>query len=142
MKTVDHLLRTKPTDIWCIGPEAMVLDAITLMAEKEIGALVVKDRDEVVGIVSERDYARKVILRGRAARETPVREIMSTNVIFASPGQTVEHCMGMMTDKRIRHLPVLSEGRLVGIISIGDLVKAIITDQQEIIEQLETYIRG
>jgi CBS domain-containing protein len=142
MKTVDHLLKTKTEDIWSIGPEAMVLDAIRLMAEKEIGALVVKDGDEVVGIVSERDYARKVILRGRAARETPVRDIMSTDVVFASPEQTVEHCMGMMTDERIRHLPVMSEGRLVGIISIGDLVKAIITDQQEIIEQLETYIRG
>lgn len=142
MKTVDHLLKTKTGDIWSIGPEDMVLDAIRLMAEKEIGALVVKDGDEVVGIVSERDYARKVILRGRAARETPVRDIMSPDVVFASPDQTVEHCMGMMTDERIRHLPVLSEGRLVGIISIGDLVKAIITDQQEIIEQLETYIRG
>jgi CBS domain-containing protein len=142
MKTVEHLLQAKSGDIWCIGPADMVLDAIKLMAEKEVGALLVRDGETVVGIVSERDYARKVILRGRAAKETPVSEIMTTGVIFASPEQTVQQCLEMMTDKRIRHLPVMSGGRLVGMISIGDLVKAIITDQQEMIEQLETYIRG
>lgn len=142
MKTVEHLLRAKSGDVWSVGPADMVLDAIKLMAEKEIGAVIVMDGDAVVGIMSERDYARKVILLGRAARETPVSDIMTRGVVFASPEQTVEQCMGLMTDKRIRHLPVMSGGKLVGMISIGDLVKAIITDQQEMIEQLETYIRG
>ena len=140
--SVSELLSGKGKNVITTQPDATLVDVAQVLAKHKIGALVVKDEGKVCGIVSERDYARKVILRGRAARETPVRDIMSPDVVFASPDQTVEHCMGMMTDERIRHLPVLSEGRLVGIISIGDLVKAIITDQQEIIEQLETYIRG
>ena len=142
MKTVEHLLGAKSGDIWGIEPDAMVIDAIKLMAEKEIGALLVTQQGAVVGILSERDYARKVLLKGRDSRETPVQDIMSSPVIFATPEQTVEQCMGLMTDKRIRHLPVMADERLVGVISIGDLVKAVIADQQETIEQLESYIRG
>ncbi|UCC14318.1 MAG: CBS domain-containing protein [Gammaproteobacteria bacterium] len=142
MKTIEQLLGAKNTDIWSIDPDGLIFDAITLMAEKEIGALLVIEDERVVGILSERDYARKVLLRGRSSRETPVREIMTSDVIFATPDQTVEDCMTLMTHKRIRHLPVLSNGRLVGVISIGDLVKAVIADQQETIEQLESYIRG
>lgn len=142
MKTVRQLLRIKGTDVWCIPPEATVLDAIKLMAEREIGALIVTEHDSVVGMLSERDYARKVLLKGRSSRDTPIRDIMTTNVIFAEPDQDVDHCMTVMTEKRVRHLPVLEEGRLIGIVSIGDLVKSIISEQQETIEQLENYIRG
>jgi len=142
VKTVRQLLRIKGTDVWCIPPEATVLDAIKLMAEREIGALIVTEHDSVVGMLSERDYARKVLLKGRSSRDTPIRDIMTTNVIFAEPDQDVDHCMTVMTEKRVRHLPVLEEGRLIGIVSIGDLVKSIISEQQETIEQLENYIRG
>lgn len=142
MKTVRQLLRTKGTDVFWIPPQATVLDAIKLMAEREIGALIVTEDDSVVGILSERDYARKVLLKGRSSRDTPIRDIMTTNVIFAEPDQDVDHCMTVMTEKRVRHLPVLEEGRLIGIVSIGDLVKSIISEQQETIEQLENYIRG
>lgn len=142
MKIVEQLLSVKSSDIWSIDPDALVFDAITLMAEKGIGALLVVKDQRVVGILSERDYARKVLLKGRSSRQTPVRDIMTADVIFASPEQTVEECMGLMTNKRIRHLPVMAGDRLVGVISIGDLVKAVIADQQETIEQLESYIRG
>ncbi len=142
MKTVRQLLRTKGTDVFWIPPQATVLDAIKLMAEREIGALIVTEDDSVVGMLSERDYARKVLLKGRSSRDTPIRDIMTTNVIFAEPDQDVDHCMTVMTEKRVRHLPVLEEGRLIGIVSIGDLVKSIISEQQETIEQLENYIRG
>lgn len=142
MKIVEQLLSVKSSDIWSIDPDALVFDAITLMAEKGIGALLVIKDQRVVGILSERDYARKVLLKGRSSRQTPVRDIMTADVIFASPEQTVEECMGLMTNKRIRHLPVMADDRLVGVISIGDLVKAVIADQQETIEQLESYIRG
>lgn len=142
MKTVRQLLKTKGTDVWCISPEATVLDAIRLMAEREIGALIVMEHGSVVGMLSERDYARKVLLKGRSSRNTPIRDIMTTNVIFAEPGQDVDYCMTVMTEKRVRHLPVMEDGRLIGIVSIGDLVKSIISEQQETIEQLENYIRG
>ena len=142
MKIVEQLLSVKSSDIWSIDPDALVFDAITLMAEKGIGALLVSKGQRVVGILSERDYARKVLLKGRSSRQTPVRDIMTADVIFASPEQTVEECMGLMTNKRIRHLPVMADDRLEGVISIGDLVKAVIADQQETIEQLESYIRG
>ena len=141
-KMVEHLLGAKNSDIWSIDPDALVFDAITLMAEKGIGALLVIKDQRVVGILSERDYARKVLLKGRSSRDTPVRDIMTAEVIFASPEQTVEACMGLMTNKRIRHLPAMADDRLVGVISIGDLVKAVIANQQETIEQLESYIRG
>lgn len=142
MTIVRNLLESKGGHVWSIDPEATVFDAITLMAEKGIGALVVMSGDQVVGMLSERDYARKVLLKGRASRTTPVRDIMSQEVVFAAPDQNVEQCMNIMTDKRIRHLPVLDDGKVVGLVSIGDLVKAIITEQQETIEHLESYIRG
>ncbi len=142
MTTVRKLLQNKGSHVWGIEPDAMVIDAIRLMAEKGIGALVVTDGGAVVGVLSERDYARKVLLKGRSSRTTPVREIMSTDVLFARPDENVEQCMNVMTDKRVRHLPVMEDDRLVGMVSIGDLVKAIITEQQETIEHLENYIRG
>lgn len=142
MTIVRRLLQNKGSHVWCIDPDATVFDAIKLMAEREIGALVVTDKGAVVGILSERDYARKVLLKGRSSRTTPIRDIMSAGVVFAEPDQNVEHCMNVMTEKRVRHLPVMEDGKLVGLVSIGDLVKAIITEQQETIEHLESYIRG
>ena len=125
-----------------IGPEASVLDAVKMMAEKGVGALVVMDGEKLLGIVSERDYARKVILKGRASDDTPVRDIMTADVATTSSESTVSACMNQVTDRRIRHLPVVDDGRVTGVISIGDLVKAIIADQQEEIEQLGQYISG
>lgn len=142
MKTIGHLLDAKGRDIWSVSPDASVLEAIELMAEKEVGALVVMEDARPVGIVSERDYARKVILKGRSSKACRVAEIMTARVIYAEPGQSVEECMALMTERRVRHLPVMDEGRLVGVISIGDLVKAIIAEQKFIIEQLEQYISG
>ncbi len=140
MKTVKQLLDGKGYQVWTTDPDRSVLDAIKLMAEKGVGALVVVEDGRVVGIVTERDYARKVILEGRSSRETPVREIMTTRVICTHLTNTAEECMAVMTDKRVRHLPVMEDGQLVGIISIGDLVKSIIDHQQFMIEQLESYI--
>ncbi|MCH8306936.1 MAG: CBS domain-containing protein [Proteobacteria bacterium] len=142
MKLVNQLLDSKGHDVLSIAPSASVLDAIKLMAEKGVGALIVMDGDAMTGIVTERDYARKVILKGRSSDETPVSDIMSTGVISTSPDQTVNSCMSVMTDKRIRHLPVVEGNKVTGLVSIGDLVKAIIADQQEEIEQLEHYISG
>ena len=140
MKLVRHILDSKGGEIWRIAAEDSVLDAIKLMAEKHIGALLVMDGDDLNGIVSERDYARKVILRGKSSRETPVRDIMTAEVVTTAPQETVDRCMALMTEKRIRHLPVVEDGRVVGVLSIGDLVKAIIAEQQFQIEQLEHYI--
>ena len=140
METVRQLLEEKGHEVWSIRPDASVFEAIELMAEKGIGALVVMEADKTVGLISERDYARSVILKGRASRETPIREIMTQRVICARPDQTVQECMALMTEKRVRHLPVMEGERLIGLVSIGDLVKAIITEQQFIIEQLEHYI--
>jgi CBS domain-containing protein len=140
MKTVRDILEVKGRDVWRIAPGATVFDALQLMAEKEIGALVVMDGERVLGIVSERDYARKVILSGRASPTTAVAEIMTSPVVFTHPGQSIEECMALVTDMRVRHLPVIEAGKLVGLISIGDLVKSIIADQRFIIEQLERYI--
>lgn len=142
MKLVNQLLDSKGHDVLSITPAASVLDAIKLMAEKGVGALIVMDGDALAGIVTERDYARKVILKGRSSQETPVSEIMTPDVISTSPEKTVNTCMNMMTDKRIRHLPVVEAGKVTGMVSIGDLVKAIIADQKEEIEQLEQYISG
>jgi CBS domain-containing protein len=142
MKLVKHLLDGKGRDIISIAPADSVLDAIKLMAEKGIGALVVMDGESLAGMVTERDYARKVILKGRSSRETPVRDIMTPNVFTTSSDQTVDSCMNMMTEKRIRHLPVVEGDKVTGMVSIGDLVKAIIADQREDIEQLERYITG
>ena len=142
MITVRQLMRAKGPDVWHIAPDACVIDALRLMADKEVGSLVVLEGEELVGIISERDYARKVILKDKSSLDTPVREIMTQQVISVSPEQSIQDCMALMTHKRVRHLPVLEDGRLVGIISIGDVVKAIISQQEFMIEQLERYIEG
>jgi CBS domain-containing protein len=142
MLRVKYLLAFKDRTVWTIGPEDPVFEAIQIMADKHIGALPVCRGDELVGIVSERDYARKVILLGRSSTDTPVWQIMSSPVVTVSPDETVHRCMELMTEKRIRHLPVVDRGKLVGIISIGDLVKAVIEEQQQTIDQLERYIAG
>jgi CBS domain-containing protein len=142
MKLVQHLLDTKGGDVISITPEASVFDAIKLMADRAVGSLLVMRGEELIGIVTERDYARKVILLGRSSETTRVEQIMSTEIIAASVEQTVKECMTLMTEKRIRHLPVVAGDRVIGLISIGDLVQAIISDQQQAIEQLENYISG
>ena len=142
MKLVQHLLDTKGGDVISITPEASVFDAIKLMADRAVGSLLVMQGEELIGIVTERDYARKVILLGRSSETTKVEKIMSTEIIAASVEQTVQECMTLMTEKRIRHLPVVAGDRVIGLISIGDLVQAIISDQQQAIEQLENYISG
>jgi CBS domain-containing protein len=142
MSTIKQILDTKGYAVWSIHPRESVFAAIQQMAEKEVGALVVLEGDAVVGIVSERDYARKVMLKGRSSRETMVQDIMTADVIHVRLDQSIEECMTIVTEKHIRHLPVLDSGQLVGIISIGDLVKTIIAEQQFIIEQLEHYISG
>jgi len=140
--TIKQLLDRKGRGVYTIGPEESVYEAIRRMAEKGIGALVVTEGEEPVGILTERDYARKVILKGRSSKETAVREIMSSPVIFIRPEQTIEEAMAIMTEKKIRHLPVLEDGKLAGIISIGDVVKAIIENQKFMIDQLTSYIHG
>jgi signal-transduction protein with cAMP-binding, CBS, and nucleotidyltransferase domain len=140
--TIGSLIEKKGGRIWSLEPTATVYDAIAMMAEKKVGALPIIDRGQLLGIVSERDYARKVILQGRSSKETSVTEIMSSPVVSVSPSQTVEECMRLVTEKRFRHLPVTEGGRVVGMVSIGDLVKWVITAQQETIEQLEAYIGG
>jgi CBS domain-containing protein len=142
MKTVKDILRVKGSDIWSTTPDATVYEALQTMAEKNVGALVVLDADTVVGIMSERDYARKVILHGRSSREIRVREIMTSEVYFVRPEQDIKECMAQMTDKRVRHLPALENDRLVGIISIGDVVKAVIAEHESTIKHLEDYITG
>jgi CBS domain-containing protein len=143
MKTVKHLLRTKGNDVLSVAPDTAVFEALRLMAEKNVGAVLVLEGEELVGIFSERDYARKVILKGKSSKETLIREIMSVHVLYVRPEQTIEDCMALMTDKRVRHLPVLDEERrVVGVISIGDVVKDIISEQEFIIEQLQNYITG
>jgi CBS domain-containing protein len=143
MLLVKHLLARKGTDIWSIEATQPVLAAIRMMAEHRVGALPVVSEGRLAGIVSERDYARKVILLGRASADTPVSQIMSSPVVTVGPEERVHHCMQLMTDKRIRHLPVVNgDGAMVGVISIGDLVSAVIAEQQETIEQLEKFIAG
>lgn len=140
MAKVKDILALKGQSVWSVAPDSSVYDAMKLMAEKGIGALMVMQGEKLVGIISERDYARKVILQGRSSRTTQVKEIMTSHVLYAQPEQNIEECMALMTDKRVRHLPVFDEGRLLGVISIGDLVKSIITEQKFMIEQLEKYI--
>ena len=142
MATVRDMLRTKGFEVWSIGPDTTVYDALKLMAEKNIGAVLVMEADKVMGILSERDYARKIILVGRASADTPAREIMTERVMCVGPEETAEQCMALMTEKKVRHLPVLESNQLIGIISIGDVVKATIAQKEFIIEQLEDYIRG
>ncbi len=142
METLLQLLNSKGNEVWTIHLDDTVLDAIQKMAEKDVGSLVVVEDGKPVGIFTERHYARKVFLKGRHSPTTPIREIMSTRSVCASPEQTIEECMAVMTVKRVRHLPVLDHGKLVGIVSIGDLVKSRIVDQEFIIEQLAHYIHG
>jgi CBS domain-containing protein len=142
MRQVKHLLESKGSGVHVIAPEQSVLSALQRMAELRIGALLVMRGNELLGVVSERDYARKVALQGRASSETPVREIMSTPALTVSPEESVEACMRLCTDSRVRHLPVVERGAVVGVISIGDLVKAVIDDQAEEIEHLQRYIAG
>ena len=142
MKTVKQILhgKTRGTDILSIAPDASVYEALMLMAEKEIGALLVMEGDKLVGIISERDYARKVILHGKSSKEIHVSDIMTSKIIYVSTAKTVDECMALMTDKRVRHLPVYEGDRLVGVVSIGDLVKEAISEREYIIKQLESYI--
>ena len=140
MASVRDLLDSKGTAIYSVGPDDPVLGAIKVMAERHVGALLVMKGSELLGIISERDYARKVILLGRASGDTPVSQIMSTPVYTVTPNRTVSDCMRLMTQHRVRHLPVVENGQVIGVISIGDLVKAVIEDQRQTIEQLEDYI--
>jgi CBS domain-containing protein len=140
--TINEILHHKGATVWSIAPDKTVFDAIELMAEKNIGALLVTEGAKLVGIVSERDYTRKVALKGKSSKQTQVREILSGQVVQASPSNTVEDCMRLMTEHRVRHLPVLDGDRVIGIISIGDLVNWIISAQTTTIHQLQTYITG
>ena len=143
MRTVRQLLEAKTAEVFAIGPDAPVIDAIRLMAEKRIGAVLVMDGARLAGILSERDYARKIMLHGKSSKETLVKEIMSDRVAYVTPATTLDECMALMTERRFRHLPVLSEaGEVLGVISIGDLVKETISNQQMIISELERYISG
>jgi CBS domain-containing protein len=142
MKTVRQLLQFKGNKVCSVHPQATVYDALKIMDENNVGALLVLEAGELVGIFSERDYARKVVLRGKTSRETQIHEIMTLKVDCVNPSQSVRECMSVMTEKHIRHLPVMDNGELTGVISIGDVVKAIITDQEFTIEQLESYITG
>jgi len=142
MTTVKHLLDRKGRRVHSIRPDASVFDALKIMAEKNIGSLVVQEDDKLVGIITERIYAREIALKGRTSAQTSVRDVMSTNVICVRPEQSVEECMAVMTAKTVRHLPVLERGRIVGLVSIGDMVNSIIRDQEFIIDQLEHYIQG
>jgi CBS domain-containing protein len=140
--TISEILSHKGTSAWCISPEATVFQAIQMMADKNVGALLVIENDKLVGIISERDYTRKVVLKGKSSKTTAVKEILSSHVIHVTPSHTVEECMRLMTDHHFRHLPVLDGERIAGIVSIGDLVNWIISAQQSAISQLQTYITG
>jgi CBS domain-containing protein len=140
MKTIQQLLDTKGDQVWSIGPDASVYDALVVMAEHQIGALLVMDDSGMIGLISERDYARDVVLRGRTSKDTRVRDVMAKRVIYTRPDQTLEEAMALMTERRVRHLPVMAEGKVIGLISIGDLIKSIISEHKFIIEQLEHYI--
>jgi CBS domain-containing protein len=142
MKTVQQLLETKRQGVVSVAPESSVLDALRVMAEREIGAVLVMDGEHLIGVFSERDYARKVVLQGKASKDTPVRQIMTDRVVCVRLTQTIEDCMNLMTDKRIRHLPVLESKKVVGVISIGDVVKEMLSEQAMLIQQLESYIHS
>ena len=140
MRTVRHLLESKAPEVFAIGPDQPVLDAIKLMADKRIGAVLVMQAGRLIGILSERDYARKIVLQGRSSADTPVRDIMTADVVSVRQTDTADHCMQLVTNRRIRHLPVLDGDAVLGVVSIGDLVKAVIEDQQVEIDQLQRYI--
>ena len=140
--TVGGILAQKVSTVWSIAPTAMIFDAIALMADKNIGALPVVENDKLIGIISERDYTRKVILKGKSSKETRVQEIMTQQLVTANPGDTVVDCMRVMTEKRVRHLPVMEEGKMTGMLSIGDVVKWLLSAQAATIDNLEQYISG
>jgi CBS domain-containing protein len=142
MQTVSQLLRVKDSEVFSVAPQDSVLHAIEVMATRHVGALLVMSQGSLIGIISERDYARKVILKNRSSHDTPVSDIMTSPAVSVTPEDTVHNCMQIMTERRFRHLPVVKGGRVVGMLSIGDLVKAVIQDQTEQIEQLERYIAG
>ncbi len=142
MKFVDDILNVKGRDIWSVHPDATVFDAVKLMSEKGVGALLVIEGESLRGIITERDYARKIILEGKSSRLTPVTDVMTKRVLYVGPDRATRECMALMTTNRVRHLPVVKEKRVVGMVSIGDLVKAIIDEQQIIIDQLQEYIAG
>lgn len=142
MKLVSDILNSKGHDVWAVKPDDTIFDSLRLMAEKGVGALLVMDGDKLVGIVTERDYARKVILEGKSSKTAAISEIMTEKVLCVAPERTVEECMALMTDKRARHLPVVDDKRVVGVLSIGDLVKAVLGEQQVLIDQLQHYIAG
>ncbi len=142
MNTIKSLLKSKGSQVWTVGPRATVYEAIELLAEKNIGALLVIDGDQVCGIISERDYVRKVAIKGRISKDTEVQEIMTKDIIHANLETTIDECMALMTESRIRHLPIIDDTKLEGMISIGDLVKAIMSEQQRTIDQLGEYINS
>ena len=140
--TVRHILQQKGRHLWTIDPNATVFDALAKMAEKDVGSLVVMDREKLIGIITERHYSRSVILKGKTSPTTLVREIMERNVVHVRPDQSMELCMALMTERRVRHLPVLEGDKVIGIVSIGDLLKSIISKQKFVIDELEHYIHG
>ena len=142
MHTVKELLRQKGSQVWTIAPKATVYEALELMAAKNIGSLVVIEQERVAGVFTERDYARKVVLEGRSSKSTTVGELMTTDVLYVSPDDTIESCMALMTDKHLRHLPVMESGKLAGVVSIGDIVKVVISEREFTIRELEHYITG
>jgi CBS domain-containing protein len=142
MTFVSEILDSKGHDFWFVNPDDTVFDAVKLMSEKSVGALLVMEGEKLVGIVTERDYARKVILEGKSSKQTPVRDVMTKRVLYVGPERTIEECMALITDKRARHLPVVENNRVIGVVSIGDLVKAIIAEQRIMIDQLQHYIAG
>lgn len=142
MKTAKNILNSKGHEIWSVNPDDTVFDAVKMMAEKGVGSLLVMDDAKLVGIVTERDYARKIILEGRSSRESAVRDIMTRSVLCVAPERTLDECMALMTDKRSRHLPVVENKKVIGVISIGDLVKEVISEQKILIDQLQHYISG
>lgn len=142
MVNIRQLLEQKGHAVWSIGPDATVFDAVAKMAEKDVGSLLVMEGDKLVGIITERHYARSVVLKGKTSPTVPIRAIMEKHVVVARPDQSVEQCMAIMTEKRIRHLPVVDGGKLIGVVSISDLVRSVIGDQKFIIDQLVHYIQG
>jgi CBS domain-containing protein len=142
MTTVRSVLQTKDNTIWSIAPDALVFDALKIMADKNVGALLVTKKEKVVGIFSERDYARKIVLKGESSHTTAIKDVMTSGVLSVNPEQSIDECMTLMTNKHIRHLPVLENGKLIGLVSIGDVVKAIISEHEYTIKQLENYITG
>ena len=142
MTTIGQLLKTKGNEIWSIAPQATIYEALQIMSEKDVGALLVVHKGDVVGIFSERDYARKLILKGKFSKDTSVEELMTRKVLYVGPESTIEDCMALMTAKSVRHLPIIKNERLIGIVTLGDVVKQIISDQEFTIHQLENYISG